>query len=143
MARIAMTIMSHLWCLRITVIIGAGNLPVWAGQNLRRVAGQPTAFSGLFFRNCGAHFKPERIEPDETRGVTLIVGVRRPALHRRDVRVVKTFGTLPPSRDDVSLVKLEPHETSNITLSFGDQRLQGIAFRCEPKTVVNQFAIFG
>src|SRR5256885_15975050 len=122
-ARTAMTIMSHLWCLRITVIIAAKNFRVGEGQNLRRLAREPTAFSGAFVGHRGAYSQTQRVQANEPGRVALVVSLGAAALHGRDLRIVKALRTFPAGGDDVALVKLQPHDAGDVALRFSDQRL--------------------
>ena len=50
------------------------------------------------------HFQSQRIQPDETRRVVLIVRLRRVGFHGGDVRVVEAHRGLASGGHDVALI---------------------------------------
>src|SRR4051812_29653129 len=114
MARIAMTIISHLWCLRITVIIKKRNSG-WRGAELTASCARANCFL-LRFRlgNRGPRFQAQGVEADKSRGVGLVVSPA--ALHRGDLRIVQALRAFPAGSDDVALVEFETNDAGDVPL---------------------------
>src|SRR4030088_3453336 len=85
--------------------------------------------------------QPQGVEPDEARGVTMIVGDRT-FLEGDEILIVQRIPALAPDHDDVALVELDAHAAGDIGLAVIDRRLQHLALRREPETVVDELGLF-
>jgi len=63
------------------------------------------AYSLLLPMHLRRDFEAQAVQPDETRGVVLVVGFGRVGFHRGDVRVVEAHRGFAAGDHDVALVK--------------------------------------
>src|SRR2546423_2261898 len=85
--------------------------------------------------------QPQRVEPDESRRVAVVVGDGA-LLEGDQVLIVERMGALPADHRDVAFVELEPHAAADEFLAVVDRGLQHLAFGRKPEAVVDQLGIF-
>ena len=84
--------------------------------------------------------KSKSVQTNETRSIVLVIPAFN-TFHRCDVFVVERILRFRAARGDVALVELQTNFSRNELLTVIDERLQRLAFRSEPETIVNQFGI--
>lgn len=91
----------------------------------------------------GAGFEAEGVEGDEASGVVLVVALGGVFFHGGDGFVVEREGAAAACGHDVALVEFEADLAGDVFLGFGDEGLEGVAFRGEPEAVVDEGGVFG
>src|SRR3954469_19464982 len=112
----------------------------WSGAEFTARSRAANCFL-LTVRNRHPDLQPERVQANEASRITLIICVGGAPLHGGHVRVVEALRTFAAGRNDVPLVKFEPHSAAHIALGFADERLKRDALGCKPKAVVNESAV--
>src|SRR5215831_12672695 len=84
--------------------------------------------------------QPQRIEPDESCCVLLVVGALV-VLEGHEAAGIERLVAFAAGDDDVALIELESHHALHLLLALVDQRLQHQPLWREPKSVVDELGV--
>src|SRR3954466_3748730 len=96
--------------------------PIWRPKSSRQSILRSAILKLLSLAmHVSAYLETQRIEPDKTRGIILVVSFGWVCLHSSDGRIVQAHWRFSAGDHYVSLVKLHAHRAADIFLAFGHE----------------------
>src|SRR5680860_191659 len=109
-------------------------------RSRRLVSGQLMCAATPLAAASAEQAQTERVELDEAFGVLLVVSAFV-VLEGDDLAGIERLVARPPDDDDIALVEFEYDLAFDMLLALVDKRLQHLAFRREPESVIDQLRV--